>query len=189
MSKKYLRQISLFHRQLKETAKHFNAVDDADRQRLLDFNQYAAKLFVLTVASGFESLITKILKRWIGRHSHSHKELVAFFETKAIARQYHTLFDWRAKHNVNQFLGLFGDRFKKKAEKQIKKLSLDQPAGAIGNFLYLGNLRNELVHNDFINFQMVDTLDDLKHKYVSAVDFIVLLESFFIPKTKKSKVS
>lgn len=163
--------------QLYDTAARFNATDDKDWNVLLNFNQYAAKLFLISVASHFEYRIMAFLETWIKYHS-KNDAIVSFMRKQALARRYHTLFDWE-KHNANRFLSLFGDDFKKSIIGELQKKNWDASSGPISNFVELGNLRNQLVHGNFMEFEMSNTLEDLKVKYESALKFMEFLEEIF----------
>lgn len=82
----------------------------------------------------------------------------AFVEKKAVKRQYHTYFSWDKK-NANQFFGLFGATFAAAMAQKVK----DDPAldDAIKAFLELGNLRNELVHENFAAYSLVKTANEV----------------------------
>ncbi len=170
------------YNQLCETAKRFNATDDKDRRVLLDFNQYAAKLFLISVASHFEYRVVAFLEIWIKNHS-KNDAIVSFMRKQALDRRYYTLFDWE-KRSANHFLALFGDEFKKNITAELKKKNWDASSGPVSNFVELGNLRNQLVHGNFMEFEMSNTLEDIKVKYESAVKFMEFLEQIFSSKKR-----
>ena len=60
------------------------------------------KVLVLSAASYFESVISKCILDYATKASGPDKRIVTLIENKVIERQYHTLFDWKAK-NTNTF--------------------------------------------------------------------------------------
>lgn len=97
--------------------------------------------------------------------------IVAFVDNKAVKRQYHTFFNWDGK-NANQFFGLFGDTFKRRAREEIQTKSLDDAEVA---FLSIGQERNRLVHQNYIEAQINDTFEEIYIKYEKACDFVELI--------------
>ena len=76
------------------------------------------KNLLIASASFIEDKMQNILINFVESTS-NHEVITNFLKNKAIARQYHTYFDWNAK-NANSFLGLFGKEFKKKLQQKIK---------------------------------------------------------------------
>lgn len=94
-----------------------------------------------------------------------------FVDNKAVKRQYHTFFNWDGK-NANQFFGLFGDTFKRRAREEIQTKSLDDAEVA---FMSIGQERNRLVHQNYIEAQINDTFEEIYIKYEKACDFVELI--------------
>jgi RiboL-PSP-HEPN len=88
---------------------------------------------------------------------------------KAVARQYHTWFNW-CDNNANQFFGLFGAEFKAQMSELVK--GSEEMQRSVRAFLELGNERNRLVHQDFATFSMEKTLDEIYRLYQSALMFV-----------------
>jgi hypothetical protein len=103
------------------------------------------KSLLISSASFIESSMQDILIKFTESTS-SHEIITNFLKNKAIARQYHTYFDWKG-NNANSFLGLFGIDFKNMLKKKITENEMEEN---IKSFLELGRLRNELVHQNFI---------------------------------------
>ena len=95
-----------------------------------------------------------------------------FVRNKAVARQFHTWFEWGAL-NANQFFGLFGTDFKTEMSKQVKASEGMQES--IRAFLEVGNERNKLVHQDFATFSMEKTLEEIYSLYKKALTFVEAL--------------
>ena len=80
--------------------------------------------------------------------------ILAFVKNKAIERQYHTYFDWE-RSNANKFFSLFGTGFKDFMIARVKESK--ELAASIEAFLELGNIRNQLVHQNFAVFPLDKT--------------------------------
>lgn len=81
-------------------------------------NDTYKKSLLLSVASFFEATITKAIHDYVDTKSRQTPEIVAFVDNKAIKRQYHTFFSWDG-NNANQFFGLFGEDFKRRARGEL----------------------------------------------------------------------
>lgn len=128
-----------------------------------------SKTLLLSIASYFESELTKIVLEHV-KEVAGHGSLVAeLVKSKAINRQYHTWFEWGGK-NANSFFALFGENFKKYANKCVEDDS--QLEQSIKHFLSLGADRNRLVHKDYANFSLDKTSDEIYKNYESACYFI-----------------
>lgn len=128
---------------------------------------HARKALLLSVASHFEHRLTGYLKQLCMMAKNSL--LTEFAVNKAVSRQYHALFQWKDK-NMNSFFGLFGSEFKQRMTASVKTdLQLDK---AIKAFLELGNLRNQLVHQDYATFPLDKTSDEIYQLYLEALYFV-----------------
>lgn len=134
------------------------------------------KVIVLSSASLFEKKISNIIIRFAQERAPTDCRVATFVENKAVKRQYHTYFQWDG-NNTNSFWGLFGgDALKRAKESLNNNVDLKE---AESNFLFIGKLRNTLVHNDFLSNNCLSTmtLDEIYAKYSSARQFVE-----FIPK-------
>ena len=95
-----------------------------------------------------------------------------FVRNRAVARQYHTWFQWEA-NNANQFFGLFGSNFREYMTGQVK--ALPDMRSAVSAFLQIGSERNRLVHQDYATFQMEKTLEEIYALYKEARRFVEAL--------------
>jgi hypothetical protein len=128
---------------------------------------HARKALLLSVASHFEHRITGSLRQLCMMAKNSL--LTEFAVNKAVFRQYHALFQWKEK-NLNSFFGLFGTEFKQRMMASVRAdLHLDK---AIKAFLELGNLRNQLVHQDYATFPLEKTSDEIYRLYQDALYFV-----------------
>ena len=127
------------------------------------------KALLLAVASHFEHLMKMAVEEFARDVAGNDYRLVSLINAKVIERQYHTWFDWKA-NNANRFFGMFGDLFKKHAEKTVKEN--DRLGAAIRAFLEIGNARNELIHEDFAAFELNKTSAEVYQLYERASFFV-----------------
>ncbi|MES2304975.1 MAG: HEPN domain-containing protein [Gemmatimonadota bacterium] len=135
-------------------------------------NDVFRKSLLLAAASEFELAITSVITAFAETEAGGSSPLVAFVRSKALARQYHTLFKWDAA-NANQFFGLFGDEFKRHANAAIGADAALKDA--IASFLQLGDERNRLVHQGFGTFVLEKTADEIFAAYARASLFVARL--------------
>lgn len=137
-----------------------------------DMDNKLKKILLLSAASFFEKEITELVVNFVNSKTLGNDLIVSFVKNKAINRQYHTFFDWKGK-NVNSFWGLFGSDFKKEADKEIKEKELETKVHA---FLELGELRNNLVHQNAGTFVIEKTTDEIYQLYKNALSFLEFLK-------------
>lgn len=146
-------------------------------------NNAYKKVLVLSAASFFESAISKQISEYATKASGSDKRIVTLIESKVIERQYHTLFNWDAK-NTNTFWSLFGEATKTKVREQIN--SDEKLRTSEVDFIELGKQRNLLVHENFAEYDVNITVDEIYKKYKSACDFISFIATVLDPSFLKS---
>lgn len=145
---------------------------------------YIKKVLVLSAASYFESVISKCILDYATKASGPDKRIVTLIENKVIERQYHTLFDWKAK-NTNTFWGLFGEDTKSKVREQ---LNADEHLKATEQaFIELGRQRNLLVHENFAEYDVNTTVGEIYEKYKLACEFVSFIAAVLDPAYLKSK--
>ncbi len=140
-------------------------------------NDTYKKSLLLSVASFFEATITKAIHDYVNIKSRQTPEIVAFVDNKAIGRQYHTFFSWE-KNNANQFFGLFGEDFKRRAKEEIRSRNLEEAEAA---FMAVGRERNRLVHQNYVEAQINDTFEEIWAKYTKACGFVELITQLLRP--------
>ena len=87
----------------------------------------------------------------------------------AIERRYHVWFDWRA-HNANKFFRAFGSSFESFMKERVRlAYELDD---SIRAFLEIGNLRNQMVHENFAVFYLDKTVPEIIDLYKKALGFV-----------------
>lgn len=136
------------------------------------------KVLVLSAASYFESKISELISKYATKASGSDKRIVNLIESKVIERQYHTLFDWKA-NNTNTFWKLFGESTKDSVRQHID--GDEDMKVAERSFIDLGRQRNLLVHENFAEFDVNITVEEIYNKYRKACKFILLIETVLDP--------
>lgn len=136
-------------------------------------NNNFRRSLVLAIASYFEHRVTEIVREVPRKHASGHPFICELIEQKAVARQYHTYFDWESR-NANKFFALFGSAFRDAARVLVQKD--DDLDGSIRAFLELGDTRNRLVHLNYIAFDVDKTPEDIMVLYRSALRFLTFLK-------------
>lgn len=149
-----------------------------DLQRFLDDNGGFAfrsaiegafpKTILLAAASHFERRLTEDVRLFAEEATSERHVLVELISRKVIVRRYHSWFDWRER-NANQFLAMFGDKFKAQARQWIR----DDPRlqQSVSDFMEIGEARNNIAH-DFGDFTLEKTVSDVYGLYGSAKGFV-----------------
>lgn len=133
------------------------------------------KTLLLAISSYFEDRITSCVLEYVKEQTHEKHIISELVRNKFISRQYHTWFRWEEK-NINSFLRIFGESFKKYATEKIKDEDLEE---SIKKFLELGLDRNRLVHQNFAAFSLEKTSDELYSSYKEAIKIIDRLPKLF----------
>lgn len=126
------------------------------------------KALLLSAASNFEATITSAILGHVESTTNS-MHVVSLVKNKALARQYHTLFDWEAK-NANKFFSLFGDDFRQAMKDRLN----EDPdlESSIKAFLRIGLERNFLVHGDFGSYSLELTTEEVLELHARAARFV-----------------
>ena len=141
------------------------------------------KVLVLSAASYFESIISKYISDYAIKASDPDKRIVTLIANKVIERQYHTLFDWESK-NTNKFWSLFGENTKRKVREQLN--ADDHLKAAEQSFIELGRQRNLLVHENFAEYDVNTTVEEIYTKYKLACEFVSFIATVLDPAYLKS---
>lgn len=136
------------------------------------------KTLALSAASFFESKISEIILKYANNVTGKDKRIAELIRRKVIERQYHTLFVWDAK-NTNAFWGLFGDDTKAKVKDKFTRDTSMKKSEE--DFLYVGNLRNLIVHENFAEYEVNITAEEIYSRYKSACNFVSYMESVLDP--------
>lgn len=127
------------------------------------------KSLLLAAASYFEHRMTAAVLSFVSSATRNHELVTSLVRNKAVARQYHTWFDWNAK-NANNFFGMFGNGFRDFMKEKVN--DDDDLDLSIRAFLELGGERNRLVHQDFGSFPLEKTSEEIYALYCRAMNFI-----------------
>lgn len=127
------------------------------------------KVLLLSAASFFENEITEGLLKFIRSNSNNNDMIYSFAKRKGVDRQYHSYFDWRERR-AGSFYSLFGDEFKKEIERELYSDELLRKSAK--DFLEIGFIRNELVHENFAIYPLDKTAKDIYDLYKSATIFV-----------------
>ena len=148
------------------------------RETLREKNEYSLsftvennfrKILLIAAASRFEQSLMNAVQEFTKKVTGQGHPLEFLVKNKAIARQYHSWFDWNRK-NANKFFSLFGDDFKSyMTQKIVEDIELEK---AISAFMEIGQSRNQLVHGDFVTVPLEKTTDEIQKLYKDAVLFV-----------------
>lgn len=140
-------------------------------------NECFRKSLLLAAASHFEKIVQIAVVRCVTAWGANCNPLDELVRQKAIERQYHTYFDWKA-NNANKFLRLFGDGFRKHTNDLCK--TQDGMDGAIRAFMEIGRERNRLAHQDFGSYTLEKTMPEIYEAYKSATKFAHEVETLLL---------
>lgn len=154
---------------------HSFLFDNGKISESITISDHYRKILLLSCASYYEAKIIEIIKTFIENKA-SDDRITSFVTAKAIERQYHTYFDWDSS-NINRFLSMFGSDFKEQVSAEIKaNKKLEEQVKA---FISIGAERNKMVHNNFLEYTLNKTFDEIIELYDKANLFISYLESKF----------
>ena len=139
----------------------------------LSTKSHFRKILLLSIASWFEFRLSAAVLKFAEVHSDNHAGLVSIVRIRAISRQYHSWFEW-PKQNAGKFYGMFGEcgSVLKSAVKADDQLQAGERA-----FLELGDLRNQLVHENFATFPLEKTAEDVYSLYTQAEMYVSWIET------------
>jgi len=139
-----------------------------------NFNKIIVKQFIIssacTLECDFKEMIILVFSTLL------NNRISPFIEKTLTERNYHKLFNWDSHDHkgMNTFFSYFGADFKQYMMRLTNdNLTMGQ---SFRDFLYIGKCRNELLHNDYLNNSLYDTLTvlDMQEKFISAyktIDF------------------
>jgi RiboL-PSP-HEPN len=135
-----------------------------------------AKSLLLIAASHFEDRLKQVVTSGIASRSRNDPYINAFFKIRGISYQYHAWFDWD-KSNANRFYSFFGKHF----SEDIKAIiDADEALSeSVTSFVKIGDLRNQIVHNNILVFKLNDTPAQVLERIKKANSFISLVEKVF----------
>lgn len=137
-------------------------------------NENARKILVLATASFFEKIICDEIERYCSEAAHGNLLVISFIKRKAVARQYHTFFEWKnfkdGKGAIT-FFSLFGDNFKQRIKFMLEQEN--EFRENVSAFLELGQERNRLVHQDLGSYTLEKTSSEIYSLYKKAFNFVI----------------
>lgn len=143
----------------------------------------APKVLLLAAASYFESqVVSAIVDHFTSRLGRDDPR-VEFVKERALERQYHSLFDWKAT-NVNKLWAFFGPTFKEYAARAVD--DDDVLSDGVRAFLEIGRVRNEMVHGNYLSYDLQKTggdIMDLARRGDSFISRLGPLMAGYIPST------
>ena len=133
-----------------------------------------SKTLIIAAASYFETRLSQSIVELYYETTREADALAQFVKKQAIGRRFAQLFEWgnegRTSQNANSFYRKFGPEFKSYMEGKVREdISLDQSVKA---FLEIGNLRNQMVHGNYADFQLSKTVDEVFDLYRKATNFV-----------------
>ena len=141
--------------------------ENGGENMILVIEENFSKALLIAAASHFERQLTDTVRDFAKESTTEDHPLVSLIEAKAIRRQYHTWFSWHDARNANAFFRLFGATFEEYARDAVRRY--DVLSDSIGAFLEIGRDRNLLVHQDFANYQIQKTSEDIYSLYLSTL--------------------
>ena len=128
-----------------------------------------AKALLISAASYYESRLTAVLVGLYETGDRGSRVLAEFVKNQAIGRRYAQLFAWDA-NNANRFFSSFGTDFASHMREVVRNdIALQESVRA---FLELGNLRNQLVHENYAEFPLDKTAKEIYDLYQKANRFV-----------------
>lgn len=135
-----------------------------------DIDAYYKKILIFSCASLFENLICNSIYEKAKKSSPI--PIAEFIRNKAVERQYHTYFNWKEPKisSIHGFLGLWGEDFKTTFLNVVK--SDEALVDGIKAFLIIGNERNLMAHENFIEYNPSSTFKEVETLYEQADYFV-----------------
>ena len=127
------------------------------------------KVFLLAAASWMETRVRSIMLDFFRETARDRPQTFEFIRRNAIEMKYHTFFEWRDR-KPGKFFALFGNDMKSIAAKLHKEDA--EYAAQYDAFLELGDLRNQLVHGNYVSFTLVKTAAEVEDLYRQADKFV-----------------
>lgn len=141
--------------------------EEFERKRVAE--DHFRKSLLMAAASHFERKLTECVIAFAEEVGGAGHVLVELVRRKAVERQYHKWFNWDGR-NANAFFSMFGNDFRAWARNEVE--ADGELDGSIRDFLQIGAERNRLVHQDYGNFSMEKTAEEVYVLYQSASVFV-----------------
>lgn len=148
-------------------------LETADPSIIVDAQAVYSKAMILAAGNWFERKVSEVLVDFARVHSNGDLRVVELVRQRAVARQFHTLFDWE-QQVPSRFLALFGDRFKDASIREIK--ASETLASGARDFMTLVAQRNALAHAQALDEEPPFTAAEVFTKFNSGAEWVRWLE-------------
>lgn len=142
---------------------------------LSSLNRSYHKHLLVAAASSLEDKVKALVPEIFSRHG--TERLAAFVAKQVMARGYHTLFEWKSG-TAQGFFTSFGDVCGQTFKAALK--TNDQLKAQHAAFMQLGQLRNQVVHNDYASALIELTPREIIDRYNLALEFVDQIEIFVL---------
>lgn len=149
---------------------------------LVSYDALSSKIIIVSSASYFEGVIVRLILE-LSAEMGAHAVVISFIHRQGLDKKFHQLFSWKEK-SMNNFFKLFGEAAKKHLIEKSRQSDIEQ---AIQDFLYIGQQRNYLVHNNFAGHSLDCTPDEAWTRHKSAARFTGWLKSTLTDYCRDSK--
>ena len=137
-------------------------------------NENLRKALLLSAASWFEGRVCTAMETFSAVHSGNHSGIRAIIKRWAVDGMYFRYFAWR-EQKPGIFYSQFGDDCSAMLKSEVN--ASPELKQALADFLELGNLRNELVHQNFATYPFEKTADEVYALFQSAERFVIFVET------------
>ncbi len=156
----------------RELVKHLQS---GSKLQMLDRAQDSfRKTLLIAAASYFEVQLTKSILDLYREMTQGTEVLVEFVRKQAIRRRFSSLFQWEYENNkrrhANKFYNLFGLDFGNYMKKEVG--NDECLAQSVKAFIEIGDLRNQMVHENYADFQLEKTVDEVYELCQKAAGFV-----------------
>ena len=132
------------------------------------------KSLCIAAASYFEDVVKKQILEFVRQASPGHRSVYELVRIKITARQYHTLFNWDSD-NASAFFGCFGEEFRRSMQQYVREH--EDYRESIKEFMQIGRVRNSLVHQNYAQFSLEKTVEEIYASYKTGLLFVNSISS------------
>jgi hypothetical protein len=162
--------VDTIYKEFKDAASVLAGAQEVSLQIMLESN--LRKTLLLSAASYFEYTLSREVAAFTNEVTSGNSLIDSLVQSKVIARQYHSWFDWE-RLNANKFFSLFGQAFR---EHMISRIASDEVlAEGVKAFMEIGRERNLLVHSDYASYLINKTPEEIYTLYRKANEFASII--------------
>ena len=131
------------------------------------------KVYLMSCASYYEKEISEVIEKFV---LPTDPRIANFVRHYALKDKFFVHFNLRSSSaNIKDFLSLFGPDFKSEINNQIKQNNtLEQQVFA---FYEIMRLRNNMVHDNFLTYNLEKTFNEIHELNLKAIEFIAFLKN------------